>query len=74
MALKILQKHIPYQEEINKLLQSSHTKVLQKVQTQITEIDFAKKYPHDSKYKDRYLYILKSKLGKGPKKGESLGN
>ena len=58
----IYDKHIPKQEEIDKILQNLRTKVLRNININIDAQDLIREYDKSPRFKDVYAYILRSKL------------
>ena len=61
-AVTIYDKHIPKQEEIDKILQNLRTKVLCNININIDAQDLIREYDKSPRFKDVYAYILRSKL------------
>ena len=58
----IYDKHIPKQEEIDKILQNLRTKVLRNININIDAQDLIREYDKSPRFKDVYSYILRTKL------------
>ena len=61
-AVTIYDKHIPKQEEIDKILQNLRTKVLRNINININAQDLIREYDKSPRFKEVYAYILRSKL------------
>ena len=60
--LSIIQKHIPRQSDIDKIVRNIETRVIHSLELLIQAQDLVKAYQHSTHFRDIYQYITDGKL------------
>ncbi len=61
-SMSVLRRHIPKQEEIDKVVKILQSKVLHQLQLPLNAQDLVQEYKHSLRFKDIYLYLTAGKL------------